>query len=282
MIIDAHVHLASNPQDLERIVNSGIIEQVWIMDIPYYKDKSLFASQKEILEVAKKYPGFFIPFGFLDFRKGPEVVDELHSKGFVGLKAIRPPKPYDDPSYFPYYERAEKLNMPILFHTQIIAHATQKEIEEGFSLGPTNMKPSMLQTIAAAFPKLTIIGAHPGFPWQEETFWSLWYYPNIYHDISGGDFVPLFKWLLEVLNYRDYKGKPFTEKILFATDIVYGRGENHNHVFEEINFWKEIFKRASKWYCWKGGEENIMYLNAKKIMERVFIPGKFDKTNNTK
>ncbi len=268
MIIDAHSHLAANPEDLEKIVNSKIIEQVWLMDTHYYRDGRM-ASEKEILKVSKKYPGFFIPFGFLDFRKKSEIVDKLFEKGFIGLKAIRPAKPYDDPSYFSYYERAEKLNMPILFHTQIIAHATQKEIEKGLSLGPTNMRPSMLQTIAAAFPSLTIIGGHPGFPWQEETLSSIWYYSNIYHDLSGGDY-PLFpEWLLKVLNYRDYKGKPLTEKILFATDRLYGRKENHDNIFEEINFWQQLFKRVSPFFYWKGDEEKIMYSNAKGIMERI-------------
>jgi len=263
MIIDVHAHLAKNPKDLDRIVNSKVIEQVWIMDVwPVHPSKE-YACPEEILEVAKKYKRFFIPFGYLDFRKGPEIVDELFEKGFVGLKALRPPKPYDDPSYFPYYEKAEKLNIPILFHTQIIAHATREEVGEGLSLGPTNMRPSMLQTIAAAFPELNIIGAHPGFPWQEETFWSIWYYSNIYHDISGGDFVPLLDWLLKVLNYRDYRGKPFTEKILFATDAIYGRKKSHDHVFSEINFWQELFKRVSPYFHWKGDEEKIMYLNAK-------------------
>ena len=273
MVIDSHVHLYRNPKDLDRIVNSGIVEQAWIMDVQPIHPSGLssveFASPEEIIEVAREYKGFFIPFGFLDFRKGSEIVNELHSKGFVGLKAIRPAKPYDDPSYFPYYERAEKLNMPILFHTGIIAHATQKQTGEGLSLGPTNMRPSMLQTIAAAFPKLTIIGGHTGFPWQEETFWNIWYYSNIYHDTSGGDFVPLLEWLLKILNYRDYQGKAFTEKILFATDAYYGRKESHDHVFREINFWKELFEKVSPYFHWKGEEENIMYLNAKVIMDRI-------------
>lgn len=268
MIIDAHAHLAKGPKDLEKIFKSKVIKQVWLMDVSFYKDGP-FASQEEILKVAKDYPDFFVPFGFLDFRKSPEIVEELHSKGFIGLKAIRPLKPYDDMSYFPYYEKAEKLKMPILFHAQIIAHATQKEIEEGLSLGPTNMKPSMLQTIAAAFPNLIIIGGHPGFPWQEETFWSLWYYSNISHDISGGDFVPLLEWLLKILNYRDYQGKPFTEKILFATDAIYGREKNHQNVFEEINFWEKLLKEISRFFHWQGEEENIFYLNAKKIMSKI-------------
>lgn len=287
MIIDAHAHLASNPEDLERIVNSKIVEQVWLLDVgPVYPSgvgSVKFASSEEVLKTASEYKGFFVPFGHLDFREKPEIVDKLFEKGFVGLKAIRPPKPYDDPSYFPYYAKAESLKMPILFHTQIIGHATQKEVGAGLSLGPTNMKPSMLQTIAAAFPSLAIIGGHPGFPWQEEAFWSLWYYANIRHDISGGDFVPLFEWLLKVLNYRDYRGQPLAEKILFATDSLYGRQENHDRVLEEASFWQQLFKRTSPYFYWKGDEEKIMRLNAAKIMEGLIRnASRGGKTNDKK
>jgi len=85
MIIDTHAHLYRNPKDLDRVVKSGIIKQVWLMDVSlggedFIRWEGRFpATQKEILEAAKEYKGFFIPFGFLDFRKPPEIVEEIHS-----------------------------------------------------------------------------------------------------------------------------------------------------------------------------------------------------------
>jgi len=68
MIIDAHAHLARNPLDLDRIVESGRIGQAWLLDISFYRNlpQVEWATAEEVLEAARRYPGFFIPFGFLD------------------------------------------------------------------------------------------------------------------------------------------------------------------------------------------------------------------------
>lgn len=272
MVVDAHAHLYRNPRDLDRIVNSGIIEQVWIMNTYYAYDKECpegHATQKEIIRVAKEYKGFFVPFGFLDFRKGPEVVEELRDKGFVGLKAIMPPKPYDDPSYFPYYQKAQELDMPILFHTGIIGKMTREEAGEGLFVGPTNMRPSMLDGIAAAFPKLIIIGGHLGWPWLEETKESLNYYPNIYHDISGAHFGLYLNWLVDNLDLRcsDGTGRYFSDKILFAVDGRYGREKDHSSIFKAIKFWELFFEYVGPFHHWgeKKETEKIMRLNARNL-----------------
>ena len=90
MVIDVHGHLVRNPKDLDRMVSSGVIEQAWIMDTSFCKDIKIeilgglqFSTQQEVLDIARDYPGFFVPFGWLDFSKGPEVVDRLKEKGFA-------------------------------------------------------------------------------------------------------------------------------------------------------------------------------------------------------
>ena len=93
--IDTHAHLWKNPQGLDTLVKSDKIKQVWLMGLDYYRGSKLkdLASAQEILEVSRRYPGFFIPFGYIDFTKGPEQVDHMKEQGFVGLKAIRPIHP---------------------------------------------------------------------------------------------------------------------------------------------------------------------------------------------
>lgn len=276
MIIDAHAHLSKEPEDLERIVNSGIIEQVWLMDVSFYGNHPvshlgwMIASPEEILRVAKEYKGFFIPFGYLDFRKGPEIVGELFEKGFVGLKAIRPPKPYDDPSYFPYYAKAQELKMPILFHTGQIAEDTQENVGKGLSLGPTNMRPMMLETIASAFPSLIIIGAHLGTPpWFEEAFDAVCTCPNVYYDFSGLAHEDLIQWFIKHLDHKCAGGKYATDKILFAIDNLYGRKNKHDHILEAAKFKEKLIRDVGYNYRWGEDVEKIMRLNAKKIMANI-------------
>jgi len=271
MIISTHSHLCANPLDLDRLVESGIFEQIWLLHTYYAHDEKhpeeLYpkASGDEILSVCRKYRGFFIPFGNLDFRKGPEIVDRLFDAGFAGLKAIVPEKPYDDYSYFPFYERANIYKMPIIFHTGGIAMG-KEYVGNGLSFGQNTMKPSMLSAIAHTFPDLTLIGAHLGYPWMEETT-NILRCKNVYFDMSEGNGEAIAKWLIENLDRRCPDGKSYTDKILFGVDTRLGRKELHDDVIESVRFWEIFFKKIGRFHNWGRPEEvkKIMIDNAKNI-----------------
>jgi predicted TIM-barrel fold metal-dependent hydrolase len=273
-LIDAHAHLCHNPKGLDKVVESGRFEQIWLMDLGAcelgFHD---FASEDEVLQASKEYPGFFIPFGFLDLRKSPDEVDRLKERGFVGLKPYRPVKPWSHPDYFPFYERAKEMNMPILFHTGIVDKAPLGSIGKGMSHGPGMMKPSYLADIASAFPDLTIIAGHLGYPWLEETALNLYYYPNIYHDLSG--YRKDIEWLIKNLDRKCNDGyeklRFFNDKILFATDAIsYGSEKGHEEAFKLADFW-ELFLEMIGGYYYRWGEpeerKKILYANAKKLYE---------------
>ena len=137
--IDAHAHLCTNRnwKSLDLTAESGVIQQVWLLPLECYAPQFEFDGNNGVIEVAKHYPGFFIPFGYIDYFKGPEQIDCMKEAGFVALKAIRPPKDYNDESYFPIYERAAILNMPILFHVGIISHRTAKDLVQPLPPGPS-------------------------------------------------------------------------------------------------------------------------------------------------
>jgi hypothetical protein len=272
MIIDAHAHLCSNPVGLDKIVESGRLEQVWLMDVSGCGLKTNpFASESEVLQAAKDYPGFFIPFGYLDLRKTPDDINRLKDKGFVGLKAYRPAKPYCDAEYFPFYERAAELNMPILFHTGLLEKCPRGKMSDGLSFGPENMRPMHLAAIAAAFPSLTVIGGHLGYPWLEETAQNLYYYPNIYHDLSG--YRKDIEWLIKNLDRKCTDGgkelRYFNDKILFASDaLCYGSEQGHKDAFKLMDFWELFLEMVGgNYYRWGNPEERekIMAGNARKL-----------------
>ena len=54
----------------------------------------------------------------------------------------------------------------------------------GFKLKYTAPVP-YLDDIAADYPELTIISAHPGWPWQEEQLAMARHKGNVYLDLSG-------------------------------------------------------------------------------------------------
>ena len=271
MLIDAHAHLQPKHEKLDEVVSSGIFEQIWLMDLSGAEiTYTPFASEDEVLEVSRRYEGFFIPFGYLDLEKSAETVDRQKEKGFVGLKPYKPLKPYNDPSYFPIYERAQALGMPIMFHTGLVAYGKPGQQGEQLSHGPGNMRPSMLDSIAEAFPRLTIIGGHLGYPWLEETAAHLYYYPNIYHDLSG--YRKDVEWLIKNLDRKCHDGtkRYFNDKILFATDVFYGGAEGHKDAFKLATFW-ELFLEMIGGYYYRWGEpeerEKVLRGNARKIFD---------------
>ena len=264
IIIDTHAHLVHNydPAHLDQVVESGLVKQVWLLPLNLYTPEFEFARDDEVLEVGKRYPGVFLPFGFIDYFKGPEQVDQMKEQGFVALKAIRPPKPYDDESYFPIYERAEALGMPILFHVGIISKGFwHNEGVEGFP-GPRCMKPSMLDTIADLFPDLTLIQGHQGVPWVNELWESLYYYPNISCSVCG---LIDYEWLIRHLDDIDSQKLPFFRRLMFAVDGLYGSREHWNNMVESAVFTEEFFSRVGRTHAWSKGVEDFMSGNAERL-----------------
>ena len=275
MIIDAHAHLCRNPRGLDRIAASGRLEQVWLMDVSGCElSTHPFASEAEVLQAAKDFPGFFIPFGYLDLRRTPDDIDRLKEKGFFGLKAYRPEKPYASLEYFPFYERAAALGMPVLFHTGLLEKCPPGKMGPKLCCGPNNMNPAQLATIAAAFPALTLIGGHLGYPWLEETAQNLYYYPNIYHDLSG--YRKDIEWLIKNLDRKcndGYEKRYFNDKILFATDaLCYGSEQGHLEAFKMMDFWELFLEMiGGNYYRWGEPEERskILHGNAGKLYAQL-------------
>ena len=84
---------------------------------------------------------------------------------------------------YPLYEAIQETGKPALFHTG------QTGVGSGMRAG-NNMRlkysnPMYLDDVAVDFPDMTIIRAHPSFPWQEEALAVANHKPNVYIDLSG-------------------------------------------------------------------------------------------------
>lgn len=166
-----------------------------------------------MLAISRRYPDFFIPFGFLDFNQGVDAIDELNNKGFIGLgEVLWPPKPYDDESLLPYYERDEKLKMPLLIHA---AGAMIQDVTFDKKLtGGRFMHVYHLDIIAKLFPDLIIIGAYLGAPWYDEAMDIGYAHKNVYFDISNGFLIRNIHKIKEALAIPG-----FEDKLLFGTGV---------------------------------------------------------------
>src|SRR5215467_3029036 len=163
-----------------------------------------FANRKVVLDAAKQHPAQIIPFGFVDL-DAPDVVkqvEELHSMGYRGLGELEfVKKPYNDPSYLPVYELANRYNWIVLFHTGIVL---RRKFDEPEDVASGRMRPIYLEEIARRFPKITVIGAHCGNPEYEWAAEIARWNSNVFFDLSGStltkmhgrlaDFKRIFWW----------------------------------------------------------------------------------------
>lgn len=223
-VIDAHHHVGDEAyaDRLAKVCKDlGIVKVCLVATNVPDSPTDNNANTKKAFE---KYPDLFIGFGGVNMWRddGADQVQRLYDDGFRGLKFIIPPKPYHDPSYDPIYERAQKLGMIALFHLGIVARHVTRNVRTDNNL----MRPVYLDTIARAFPGLTIIGAHLGCPWHDEAAMACRWNPNLYFDLSGStlkmrspQFLKEALWWTPTTFYGDAEGRYAWEKIVFGSDV---------------------------------------------------------------
>jgi len=236
-IINVHTHLHKN-QDVDarvRLWRECNVRKVCVLCMPDYpkgtaRGERPYYHNQDLLPVMDRYGDIIVGMGAVNLFEqpdGPEKVDWLTEKGFAGIKCIGAFYPYNHEIYFPIYERAEELGMPILFHTGWLASSLDGS-ERTIGINAENYRPYLLDKIARSFPDLRIIGAHLGKPHAEEALQMLDAYPHIYFDFSGGSGNKKhWRWILKALSplpdadMRDPEENPalgYFEKLCFATD----------------------------------------------------------------
>jgi hypothetical protein len=142
-----------------------------------------------IAEAVKQHPERFIGFGAVDPHKGRVAVqqlDEIAGLGLKGLKFHAGSQRFfaNDPQYYPLWERASELGLICLFHSGTTGVGAGTPGGGGIKL--EYMRPiPYIDDVAADFPDLKIIMAHPPFPWDKEGLAMLRHKPNVYMDLSG-------------------------------------------------------------------------------------------------
>ena len=130
-----------------------------------------------------------IPFGSVDPLAGEEAVRRARRliadhgvRGFKfhpSLQAFSP----DDRSYYPLYSVIEEAGLPAVFHTGQTGIGAGLPGGRGIKLRLSN--PMLLDDVAADFPGMPVILAHPSVPWQDEAISIATHKANVYIDLSG-------------------------------------------------------------------------------------------------
>ncbi|MSP78946.1 MAG: amidohydrolase [Dehalococcoidia bacterium] len=189
-------------------------------------------SNDYLADIVKAHPQQFMGFACIDPWKGKRAVDELErSVTKLGLRGVKfhPIVQTFDPSdrqFYPLYQMASDLGVPVLFHTGFAAHGAGEPGGLGAKL--KYARPILLDDVAADFPKLTIIMAHPAWPWMEEQIAIALHKANIYIDLSG--WSP--RYIPEQL-IRE-AGSRLQDKVLFGSDYPFITPERWLKDFENI------------------------------------------------
>ena len=238
-LIDVHVHHNGDPAFLDKLVAKLDSVDGLALLLTFPKDLD------SVRGFTAKHPNRIIGLGQIDLDDplALELVDRFHAAGFRGLGELTGPlKNYDDRSYSPIYERAEKYGMIILFHTGIV-NRMQPEIPSDISVD--RMRLTTLDGIARRFPKLTLIGAHlgnPDYAWAAEvTRWN----PNLYFDLSGSSLIKkqddptfwksIFWWSGIVSPHTPSNAPNAFERLVFGSDVFNGELEEFDRALERYH-----------------------------------------------
>lgn len=171
-----------------------------------------------VAQAVRDHPEVFVGFGSVDPRKGSRAVEELDSIAALGLKGVKLHPSLqafnpEDEAHWPLYRRCEELGLICLFHTGTSGIGAGMPGGQGIRLDYA--RPIHLDAIAADFPRLRIIAAHFGWPWEREMLAIALHKTNVFIDISGWAprYIPA-----EVV--REMKGR-LQDRFLFGSDYPF-------------------------------------------------------------
>jgi predicted TIM-barrel fold metal-dependent hydrolase len=193
---------------------------------------------EEVAEVAAQNSDVLIPFASVDPHKGKlgirearRLIDDYGVRGFKfhpNTQAFWP----NDHAFYPLYEVIAEAGLIALFHSGTTGIGAGMPGGGGVHLKYSN--PMCIDDVAADFPDLQIILAHPSFPWQEEALAIAVHKPNVYIDLSG--WSP--KYFPEIL--IQYTNTRLKDKMLFGSDFPLITPDRWLADFEKIPIREEV------------------------------------------
>lgn len=192
----------------------------------------------EVFRLAADYDDVIIPFASVDPRRGADAVTEAHRlvetydvKGFKFHPTMQHFLPNDE-RWYALYEVIQGSGAITVFHTGQTAIGSGQRGGGGLRLKYSN--PIHHDDVAADFPDLKIILAHPSMPWQDEALAVAVHKPNVYIDLSGWSpkyFPP------QLVQYANTLLK---RKVLFGTDFPAFTPEKWIELFDALPIKPEV------------------------------------------
>jgi len=215
----------------------------------YYRERSMAAvvftvdartrlgvipnSSEEIAEGAARNNDVLIPFGSVDPLTGGEAIElakRLHGDyGVRGFKFHPSVQGFDpsDPRFSPLWAAIQDFGVPIVVHTG--QTGVGAGAPGGFGIKLRYSNPMLLDDVAADFPELRIIMAHPSTPWQDEAISIATHKPNAFIDLSGWSPKYFAPQLVRNIN------SVLRDKVMFGSDFPAITPDRWLHDFADLD-----------------------------------------------
>jgi uncharacterized protein len=198
---------------------------------------------EEILEAAQQNSDMMLAFASIDPHKGKLGAREarrLIADGIRGFKFHPTCQGFfpNDRMAYRLYEVIAEHKLPAIFHTGHSGLGTGMRAGGGLRLKYS--QPIHLDDVAADFPDMTIIAAHPSWPWTDESLSICLHKPNVYIDLSGWSpkyFPP---------QIAQYANGQLKTKMLFGSDFPLLSPDRWIKEFKEGPFKPEIHEPILK------------------------------------
>jgi uncharacterized protein len=190
-------------------------------------------SSAAIADRAAEFPDVLIPFGSVDplqpgeaVGRARRLVTEHGARGFKFHPSLQGFTP-NDPSLYPLYAAIEELGVPVVFHTGQTGIGAGLPGGRGIKLRLSD--PMLVDDVAADFPGLTVILAHPSVPWQDSAISIATHKANVYIDLSGWSPKYFPPQLVRNMNSL------LQDKVLFGTDYPLLTPERWLRDFDQLD-----------------------------------------------
>src|ERR1700741_3363458 len=208
------------------------------------KGASRRITNEEVAELAHKHGDVAIPFASISPHRGSDgvraarrLIEEYKVKGFKFHPSVQEFFPNDRLAY-PLYEAIAEAKLPALFHTGQTGVGAGTPGGGGLRLKYSN--PMLVDDVAADFPDMPIVLAHPSFPWQEEALSVATPKPNVYIDLSG--WSP--RYFPQIL--VQYAHSILRDKMLFGSDWPVITPDRWLSDFAKLDIREEIRPKVMK------------------------------------
>jgi predicted TIM-barrel fold metal-dependent hydrolase len=208
-------------------------------------------SHEYVAEMVRRFPDTFIGFAGVDPWKGKAAIEELERAvkelGLRGAKFQQAAQEFfpNERRFYPLWEKCVELKIPVLFHCGTTGLGAG--MPGGLGIKLKYIDPLPIDDVAADFPELTIICAHPAWPWTDMSIAIAIHKANVYVDLSGWSPKYFPPQLTRDVNSR------LQNKALFGTDYPFIKPDRWLRDFEQLDLKPEV-------------RQKVMLENAKRVL----------------